>query len=206
MTTWNGHTPLPVAQGGITRYVDTTHAGNPWAQLGVGVLGIVLAAVLVIGQISVATTRGISVHLHGNVANIEQGNETMLEIIEKAVPAVAMEAAVEKQKTILRNTNDTMGVLNDQMYGIGETTNGMSATVGTMERTSGELATGVASMDESTSAIVRLLVPLPSATGRTHSWLTRIAADSAAINTELYAISNKMSRYGLPKAKNVRGK
>jgi hypothetical protein len=159
----------------------------------------------VIGQISVATTAGIQKNLHSNIGHLQHGNATMRDIIEKAAPSVVMEKVVAHQRDTLANTNRTMIRLNATMDSLGGTTSDLKTTVGTMQTASGNLATGIEGMNSDTARIVKLLKPLPAATERTHRQLSRIANDSGDINTELGQISNKMVKYGLPHAQNVKG-
>lgn len=187
-----------------SRWADSDKPGSPWQQAMVGVLGVVLALTLVIGQVAVATTAGISRNLHANIKHLEDGNKTMKTIIERAGPTVLMEQVVRNQELILANTQKTLGVLNGHMGKIGATTAGLGSTVGTMQSTSGELATGVQGMNSDTQKIVGLLEPLPVAIGRTHTQLGQISTDAGAINGELNTISGKMIKYGLPHAKKVR--
>lgn len=185
------------------RYVDPSRQGSAWQQIATGILGVVLAAVLIMGQVSLATTRGIQHNLGDVIANMQQGNATMRDIVEKAAPSVQMERTIGNQSRTLAHTRDTMTVLNSEMARIGSTTNDLHGTVRGMRDTSRNVASGVSAMNRDTARIVTLLEPLPKRTRRTHGYLKRIGADSRAINGELGAISGKMLRYGLPHAKKV---
>lgn len=185
---------------------DERRRGSTWQQASVGAMGIVLALVLVIGQISVATTAGIQHNLHANIQRLKDGNATMREIVEKAAPTVLMEKVVADQAVALDHTGQTLQLLNEEMAALGETTLSLEATVTAMSDTSAGLATGVEGMASDTSKIVDLLGPLPDATTRTHKQLGRISGDSKAINGELDSISHKMEGYGLPHARCVKGK
>lgn len=186
--------------------IDDSRSGSPIQQALVGIVGIVLAVILIVGQISVAMTRGVSVNLHRNVKHLQDGNATLRDIVEKAGPALLIEKVVAQQQKTLQGTLDTMRVLNGEMEVIGETTTGLSGTVGSMQERSTSLAGGVAGMNRDTEKIVGMLGPLPDATTRTHTQLARIESDSAAINSELGAIGTKMRGYGLPQAQGVRGR
>lgn len=205
----SGHAPTTAGAFGHpvqrTTFIDPSRAGSRWQQAGVGVAGIVLAVVLIVGQISVATTAGIQRNLHANVQNLRDGNKTMEQIVTKAAPTVALEDVIEEQKKTLGHTRKTMGLLNQEMAQIGATTDELSGTVSRMETASGQLSSGVAGMNSDTTAIVDLLGSLPGATERTHGKLERIGSDSKAINTELNTISGRLQGYGLPKARNVGG-
>lgn len=185
-------------------FVDVTRQGSGWQQLGVGVLGFVLAILMVVGQISVATTAGISRNLKINVEQLAAANTTMESIIERAGPSVAMERTVSVQAKSLAVTNETMVGLNAAMSEVGKTSEQMESAVEGMQATSSELSTGVAAMNDETAGINDLLGPLPDKARSTHGQLSQIDQDSAALNTELSAISSKMAGYGLPPAKNVK--
>jgi chromosome segregation ATPase len=159
---------------------------------------------MVVGQISVATTAGISRNLKINVAQLAEANKTMESIIERAGPSVQMERTVAVQAKSLATTNDTMVSLNAAMAEVGKTSESMKSSVEGMQATSGDLAAGVESMNSETAAINDLLGPLPEKARSTHGQLSQIDKDSAALNTELSAISGKMAGYGLPPAKNVK--
>lgn len=193
-------------QSPMSGMVDETRQGSAWAQAITGIVGIVLAVILVVGQISVVTTKGIAEHLHSNVANTREGNRVMRSVIEKAAPSVAMEGIVKGQSQSLAHTKATMTRLNGQMKLIGATTSSLDTTVGGMQKSSNKLAAGVDGMDSDTSQIVKLLGQLPAATVRTHKSLSGIATDTTSINTELAAIAAKMQGYGLPRAKKVRAR
>ncbi len=187
-----------------TALLNPYQQGSRWAQLGMGITGIVLAVVLVVGQISVATSAGIQRNLHQNISHLRDGNETMASIVRKSADSPKTGKIVEGQAATLQNTLDTMKVLNGHMAAIGETTSSLTGTVSRMESASGTVSTGIAGMESSTNTIAELLGSLPAATDRTHKELGRINTDSAAINAELGAISAKMTGYGLPHAKNVK--
>lgn len=186
--------------------VDDTRPGSMWSQLLVGVVGVVLGIVLVVGQLSVAVTHGISVNLHQNVKNLRAGNATLRDIVEKAAPTLVIQKVITRQNEVLQNTLGTMRTLNGEMSIVTETTAGLEQSVSTMQQTSAQLASGVEGMNQDTARIADMLAALPEATGRTHRQLQRIDADSGALNAELSAIGGKMRRYGLPQAQNVRGR
>ncbi len=181
--------------------VDEQRLGSAGGQAAVGIAGIVLAVVLVMGQISLAMTKGIAVHMHNSVLHITEGNEVMESVIERAAPSVVMEKALAQQSATLANTRAAMRSTNAELGSITETKHELLDVVGGMETTSGELATNVAGVNTSTTRMTGLLGTLPDATTRTHKQLAKINTDTAAINTELNAISSKMVRYGLPRAK-----
>ena len=180
--------------------VDAQRLGSAGGQAAIGVAGIVLAIILVMGQISLATSKGIAAHLHASVAHITEGNQVMESVVERAAPAVELEKILDKQAATLANTHDTMVMTNEQMRGIAATTTELDGVVTSMEATSSSLATEVSGMQESTSTMADTLATLPAATQRTHKQLATISSDTTAINTELSAIARKMKNYGLPQA------
>lgn len=180
--------------------VDHTRAGSAGGQAAIGIAGIVLAVILVVGQISLATTKGIAVHLHASVEHMTEGNEVMESVIERAAPSVELEKILDKQAKTLASTQDAMVMTNEQMRSIGATTTELDGVVGSMEATSSKLASGVTGMRASTDTMADELGTLPAATKRTHRQLATISGDTAAINTELTAIGRKMQAYGLPHA------
>jgi hypothetical protein len=186
-------------------FYDPASRGSKWAQVGTGVVGIILAIVLVVGQVSLATSRGIQAHLVRNVAKLREGNKTMEEIVLKGEPSVHVAKVVQHQQAVLEHTRVTMVGLNQRMTGIVKTTDGLATTVGSMRTASSALASGVASMDASTQKLGDLLGPLPGKADATGAALGQINNDSSAINGELTAISGKMEKYGLPHATGVRG-
>jgi hypothetical protein len=196
------HPPL---SANASRWVDDSREGSLWQQLLIAVVGIVLAATLIIGQISVATTRGVQQNLHKSVAQLRQGNTTLGDIIDKAAPSIMLNKVTGQQQAVLQDVLDTMTQLNAAMQQVGATTARLQGTVGTMHQTSAHLAAGVNGMDRHTTTIVNALAPLPANTDKTHAQLARIYTDTAAISTELNAITAKLHNYGLLEATNVRG-
>jgi hypothetical protein len=201
MTTYNTASASPLAP-----LVDETKQGSPAAQALTGVVGIILAIVLVMGQVSLATTKGIATHLHASVGHIQEGNKTMESVIERAAPSASLEDVVKGQGDTLASTRDSMKVLNGEMGEIGKTTGSLNTVVGSMEENSSSLATGVDGMNTDTGRITGMLGNLPAATERTHAQLKKISMDTTAINIELAAIGAKMRGYGLPAAKHVKGR
>lgn len=186
-------------------FLDDTKPGSRWGQVLTGVVGIVLAVILIVGQIAVATTQGIQHNLHATVGHLAVANKTMGSILDKALPITQVEKIVAVQQKTLANTLSTMQVLNGQMSEITATTDGLSSTVAGMNTTSASLASGVAGMDANTGTITQQLSTLPAQTDSTAKQLTKISTDSTAINAELIAITAKLRNYGLPAAKGVRG-
>jgi hypothetical protein len=180
--------------------VDEQRLGSPGGQAMIGVAGIVLAVVLIVGQISLATTKGIATHLHNSVQHITAGNEVMESVIERAAPSVEMEKALQAQEKTLGNTRDAMVATNEQLAQIMKTKESLLDVVSKMDASSGQLATGVGGVSSSTGKMTGMLGTLPSATRRTHAQLARINSDTTAINGELGAIGRKMTSYGLPHA------
>jgi len=185
-------------------FLDQNKPGSVWAQVLTGVVGIVLAAMLIVGQIAVALTAGIQHNLHTSVVNLGRGNGTMAQILDKAQPIGLVEKVTQKQQDTLANTLDTMKLLNAQMAQIGTTTGAMQGTVGSMATNSASLADGVAGMDSNTGKITDKLGGLVVGTDKLAVPLGHIATDSTAINAELLAIAGKLQSYGLPPAKGVR--
>lgn len=181
--------------------VDEHRLGSAGGQAAIGIAGVVLAVVLVMGQISLAMTKGIAVHLHNSVAHITEGNKVMESVVERAAPSVIMEKALARQSATLANTRDAMKGTNAELGKITETKHRLLDVVGGMQTTSSSLASGVEGVNTSTTRMTGLLGTLPDATTRTHEQLSTINTDTAAINGELNAIASKMVSYGLPRAK-----
>lgn len=196
MTATSAHGASPLAP-----LVDEQRLGSAGGQAAIGVAGIVLAIILVVGQISLATTKGIATHLHTSVENIQEGNKVMESVIERAAPSVELEKVLEQQSKTLGNTRDAMVATNTELAEISSTKQDLLRVVGDMEATSGKLASDVATVETSTTSMTDKLGSLPAATKRTHAQLGRINADTNAINAELAAIADKMLKYGLPRAK-----
>lgn len=180
--------------------VDEQRLGSAGGQASVGIAAIVLAVVLVMGQVSLATTKGIALHLHASVEHITEGNQVMESVIERAAPTVELEKALASQASTLANTQKAMAATNAELGDIAATNAALSSTVDGMESTSAALAADVATIDSSTEQMTSLLGELPAATERTHSQLQQINDDTTAINGELGAIGAKMVKYGLPRA------
>lgn len=180
--------------------VDEQRLGSAGGQAAVGVAGIVLAIILVVGQVSLATTRGIAVHLRASVENMQDGNRVMESVIERAAPSVELEKMLQQQSKTLANTRDAMAATNGELGSIMTTKRELIDVVGQMEATSGKLATDVEGVNASTGTMTERLGTLPAATRRTHGQLAQINGDTTAINVELAAIAAKMIRYGLPRA------
>lgn len=185
----------------LSPLVNEQRLGSPGGQVAIGVAGIVLAVVLVMGQISLAMTKGIAVHMHNSVVHITEGNKTMESVIERAAPSVAMETALASQSKTLANTRVALKKTNAELMKIDVTKARLLKVVSGMEASSSSLATNVAGVNTSTSKMTGMLGTLPDATNRTHKQLSTINTDTAAINTELNAIAAKMVKYGLPHAK-----
>lgn len=185
----------------LAALVDEQRLGSAGGQAMVGIAGVVLAIVLVVGQISLATTKGIATHLHASVEHITEGNKHMESVIERAAPSAQLETVLESQSKTLAHTRDAMATTNEELEVILEEKRKLIAVVGRMETTSAELATGVDGVNSSTTKMTGMLGSLPSATTRTHKQLALINADTKAINAELAAIAAKMQKYGLPRAK-----
>ena len=202
-----GANAMPAPRAGTASiFLDETRPGSAWQQIGVGIVGIMLAITLVVGQITVATTRGIHSNLKVVVEQMGDGNKTMEEIIEKGKPSMQLEKTIGKKAVLLTKTRDSMVVMNDAMDSMGKTTDGLYKTVLDMRNTSRKLKVGVASMNSDTGKMVVLLGELPDGTDRTHVHLKRMATDSSAIVGELNALSGKMEGFGLEKARNVGGR
>ena len=193
-TAQTGHSPL-------APLVDETRVGSAGGQLTVGIAGVVLAVILVMGQVSLATSKGMAVHLHHSVAHITKGNEVMESVVERAAPSVELEKMLREQSLTLAHTRDAMVQTNEELAAILGSMDGLSTTVDGMAGTSEQLASDVASLSSSTSTMTSNLGTLPEATTQTHAQLARINTDTNAINGELAAIGRKMMSYGLPQAK-----
>jgi hypothetical protein len=185
------------------RVVDSTKPGSVMSQALTGAVGLVLALVLIGGQISLATTKGISENLHKNVQQLKDGNKTMASVIERAEPSVAMEATLGAQADSLGNTERTMGLLNKEMATSGKVTDDLMSTVARMQSTSGLLANSVGAMNYDSLRMLDLLQMMPASTQHTYVGLNRIGGDTKAINGEMQAITAKMRRYGLTPAHGV---
>lgn len=199
MTATFDNAPSPLAP-----LVDHTRLGSASGQALTGIAGIVLAVLLVVGQISLATTKGISAHLHASVQHMTEGNQVMQSVIERAAPSVEMERVLAGQSKTLANTRDTMIRTNAQLGEITATTGKLSASTTTMQKTSEQLAADVTSVDRNTALINKRLGGLPAATDATGGSLTGIAGDLHDLNGELEAISRKLMKYGLPRARGAR--
>jgi hypothetical protein len=132
---------------------------------------------------------------------MQEGNQVMESVIERAAPAVELEKILDQQSATLAHTRDAMVTTNAELDAIITTKKQLVGTVGEMKATGETLATEVGKIDESTTDMTGLLGELPGATQRTHAQLSRINTDTAAINTELNALAKKMLTYGLPRAK-----
>lgn len=196
MTSHALHTPTPLAP-----LVDEQRLGSAGGQALTGIVGIILAVTLVIGQISLATTKGIAVHLSRTVEHVAEANTVMESVIERAAPSVELERVLDSQAKSLGNTRDAMLQANAELDAIGTTKVTLLDVVGNMRRSSASLATDVEGINGSTTQMTELLGTLPGATKRTATQLDKIATDTDAINAELGAIGRKMEQYGLPRAK-----
>lgn len=183
---------------------DDTRAGSGLGQVGVAIVAIVLAIVLIVGQVALATTRDIASHLHESVANLAQGNTTMLQVIDRARPNPVIGKALAKQSQVLAHTSVTLTQVNVAMAQIIGTTNGLSTTVGSMQRSSNGLAGGVSGMARDSAKIASILGKLPDTASKISVSTSAIDGDSKDINTQLGAIEGKMKNYGLPQAKDIR--
>jgi hypothetical protein len=190
----------PYSASPLAPLVDEQRLGSAGGQAAVGIAGIVLAIVLIMGQISLATTKGIAVHLRTAVDNIEEGNQVMESVIERAAPSVELEKMLDKESKTLANTRDAMAQTNGELDSIMTTKMELIGTVGEMEASSAKLATDVEGVNTSTQKMTAMLGTLPAATRRTHKQLSTINGDTTAINGELAAIAAKMVKYGLPRA------
>jgi hypothetical protein len=194
----------PHAASFAARVVDPERRGSTWGQVLIGVVGVLLALTLVLGQVALVATRNIQRNLASNVEQMRTGNRTMHSITKKSQPAVEMDTLVARQAATLTRINRTMVQLNAEMGRVGSTTDGLAGTVGDMERTGGTLAADVARLSATAGRMEALLGRLPAATTRTHRQIEAIGSDTGDINGELEAIAAKMARYGLPPAKGVK--
>jgi hypothetical protein len=188
----------------LSGLVDETRVGSAGGQALTGIAGIVLAVLLVLGQVSLATTKGISAHLHSSVAHMTEGNQVMTSVIARAAPAVQMEKTLGAQEQTLGAVRDSMVQTNVQLGEIGSTTAQLASATTSMQGTSSRLATDVANVDVNTTKINKQLGGLPAATSATGGSLLKINADMHALNFELATISQKLMKYGLPRAKGAR--
>ncbi|MCB0877638.1 MAG: hypothetical protein KDC46_01470 [Thermoleophilia bacterium] len=180
--------------------VDERRLGSAGGQAAIGIAGIVLAVILVMGQISIATSKGMAMHLSSSVDNITEANKVMESVIERAAPSVELEKVLDQQSQTLADTRDSMVVTNDELATIIDAKHRLIRIVGGMQSTSDQLASNVGSLRSSTSTMTSELGTLPAATTNTHKQLQRINTDTNAINGELGAIGQKMMSYGLPHA------
>lgn len=190
------HTPSPLAP-----LVDESRAGSAGGQAAIGIAGIVLAVILVMGQVSLATTKGTALYLHKDLENLTKGNQVMKSVIERAAPTSQLQTVLEQQSATLANTRDAMVQTNEELASIIAAKQDLVGVVGGMQSTSEGLASDVGNLGSSTARMSELLGSLPDATSRTHKQLNRINTDTNAINAELAAIGRKMMSYGLPHAK-----
>ncbi|MBC7460489.1 MAG: hypothetical protein H7287_03935 [Thermoleophilia bacterium] len=184
--------------------VDETRQGSAGGQTLIGVAGIVLAVLLVVGQVSLATTKGMAAHLHNSVQHMTEGNDVMEGVIAKAAPSVKMEQTLAQQEQTLGNVRDTMVTTNTQLGEIGATTKKLGAATSRMQVSSSKLAADVAAVDVNTASINASLSTLPIASDATLTSITKINTDMTALNFELATISQKLMKYGLPRAKGAR--
>lgn len=190
------HTPSP-----LSPMVDESRVGSVGGQAAIGIAGIVLAVILVMGQVSLATTKGTAMYLHKDLEHLTEGNQVMKSVIERSAPTSQLEVVLEQQSATLANTRDAMVQTNEELSTITASMEQLGGVVGGMQSTSESLASDVGSLGSSTARMTELLGTLPDATANTHKQLNRINTDTNAINGELAAIGRKMMSYGLPRAK-----
>lgn len=193
-------TATPAAPSPLAPLVDETQLGSAGGQAAIGIAGIVLAVVLVVGQVSLATTKGMSVHLSTTVDNITRGNEVLESVVERAAPSVELEKVLDRQGATLASTRDAMASTNAELASIIAAKRELVGTVEGMQSTSAALASDVDGLSASTTRMTSMLGSLPASTERTHKQLATINTDTDAINAELGAIGRKMLSYGLPRA------
>ncbi|MCW2955841.1 MAG: hypothetical protein JWO69_710 [Thermoleophilia bacterium] len=189
-----------VSPSPLSPLVDERRVGSAGGQALIGIAGIVLAIILVVGQLSLATTKGMAVHLEESVANITDGNVVMEQVIERAAPSAQLTKVLAQQAKTLQSTSDAMARTNAELATIGGTSDDLQGIVAKMERQGASLAGTVAEMDATTAKITKELGTLPTSTGRTSTAMGAINTDMASINAELGALSKKLQKYGLPKA------
>lgn len=181
--------------------VDESRLGSSIGQTMVGVAGIVLAVILIMGQLSLATTKGLAEHLHTTVGHVTEANKVMESVIERAAPSPQLAKMVAQQSQILQSTRDTMHTTNASMSGLNSASTNMNTVVGSMGASSGKLATGIEHIGADTKKMGVALGKLPAQTAGTQTAMSRINKDTLALNTELAAIAGKMQGYGLPTVK-----
>ena len=185
----------------LSPLVDEQRLGSAGGQAMVGIAGLVLAVILVVGQVSLATSKGMAIHLHESVQHISQGNEVMESVVERSAPASVLETILERQSQTLANTRESLVQTNADLDSIITAKHELIDVVAGMQSTSGQLADDVGALGTSTSRMTSMLGELPDSTASTHKQLNRINTDTNAINAELAAIGRKMMSYGLPRAK-----
>lgn len=181
--------------------VDESRLGSSIGQTLIGVAGIVLAIILIMGQLTLATTKGMAEHLHQTMLHTTKANEVMESVIERAAPTPVLAKTIENQSKMLQSTRDTMHAANAGMAGLNNSAKDMSGTVGGMRTTSGKLATGITGIGADTKKMGAMLGKLPAQVNGTQTAMTKINTDTRALNTELAAIAGKMQGYGLPTVK-----
>jgi methyl-accepting chemotaxis protein len=198
---------MTAAVAGTTKHsalaplVDETRLGSSIGQTLTGVAGIVLAIILIMGQLSLATTKGLAEHLHQSVVHVTEGNKVMESVIERAAPSPQLAKMVEEQSQTLQSTRDTMHTTNASMGSLNAASTNMNTVVGQMAGSSGKLATGITHIGADTKKMGTMLGKLPPQTTKTQTAMSRINKDTLALNTELAAIAGKMQGYGLPTVK-----
>ena len=181
-------------------FFEHDRSGSAAGQIATGIIGIALAIILVVGQISLATTKGIQASLAQSVINMREGNEVMRSVIERSQPTPQMRATVGAQGAELAATRDTMIALNAQLAQVEATTSGLAGTVQGMGQTSQTLATGVGTMASDAELMQNALGSLTTDTEATQSSLQTINTETVTINKQLQQISAKLQAYGLPQA------
>jgi chromosome segregation ATPase len=199
MTSFAAASPSP-----LSGLVDETRVGSAGGQTLTGVAGIVLAILLIVGQISLATTKGIAEHLHSSVQHMADGNEAMQSILVKSAPSAQMERDLNDQQQVLLGMRDTMVQTNQRLAEINATSTGIGKTTDAMIATSNGLAQHVKSVDAETAKINRQLGSMPASTAETKVSLDSINGDMHDLNVELKSITDKLLTYGLPRAKGAR--
>lgn len=180
--------------------LDEQRLGSAGGQAASGIAAIVLTIVLVMGQVSLATSKGINENLEEILAHITEGNEVMEQVAERAAPTVELERLLKVQGQTLSQARDSLAMTNADLASLSKTTTQLDRSVIGMQQTSTQLASDVKAVDSTTGSIASSLEPLPAATDRTRKQLVAIGTDTSAINGELGAITGKMQRYGVPQA------
>lgn len=184
--------------------VDPTRQGSPAAHALTGLVAIVLAATLVMGQVALATTKGIATHLEQTSSNLERGNRTVDSVVARSRPAAEVQRLVRRQATTLGSTRQSLVLLNGTLSETARTTSRLDRSVAGTQASSVALAQDLQKVRSSSRSLGTGLRMLPTTARAVRTAVEGTRRDTEVIAWEIARTGIVLRNYGLPRAQGAR--